>query len=174
MRFFGQKMTLCLLLLLTLITNACQSGSNKEASALKEQQVILKITSPAENAPKRILKVETFKTASCFYDRNLTTSHADYQGVLLYVENLTNTDINEQRSLSANKPMTIKASLSKIFSADKSDICYFQPVSFTPKPFKSYELYLSSFCEMIIYETHLLNKETIDVRLINIDENKDC
>ena len=178
MKDFSRRITflMVLLMFLTLMTNACKSGSKRDNSALNKQDIILKITSPAENSPKRILKVETFNTASCFYDRNLTTDHPEYLGILLYMESLDNREINESRILIANKTITIKASLSKVFDAGKSDICYFQPVSFTPKASKSYELYLSSFCEMMIYETDPLNRDpSSDIRLIDIyTENQDC
>lgn len=179
------------LFILSCLIKGCVSTKDKnnpdaENLGSTNPKVILNINSPAENAAKRILRVETFNSASCFYDRNLTTNHPEYQGILVYQENDNNTDIKEKRQIAVNRPITIKATLSKIFNSDKSDICYFQPVSFTPLANKSYELYLSSFCEIIIYETNVNETEikntnpqskpaSTEVRMIDIyTENKHC
>ena len=134
--------------------------------------VEIKLIAPAENAPKRILNVSFFDVKGCYFDRSFNSEHPRYQGRLLYQENTTNSEIEAIRRIPANKAVTFKASLSKVYTSEKSDICYFQPTSFVTKANKSYEAVFSPYCEILIFEIDNQNPSLLSP--VDLSGNFEC
>ncbi|WP_444996476.1 hypothetical protein [Aliikangiella sp. IMCC44359] len=154
------------LLLVATLTSIISSCSKNYQLVKNEVSTTLKLVAPKEKALKQILMVEAYHTMTCFYDRTLNHHHPDYQGRLLYAENIEGTGITESVKIKANSPLTITATLSSIFGDKNSDICYFQPTSFIPSGDKNYEIFFSPFCEIMLFEA-----DNAQSHLIPIDTN---
>ncbi|TQV89261.1 hypothetical protein [Aliikangiella coralliicola] len=144
--------------------SACSIGIQNYEVPAEHTAATIRFVAPAATASRRILSVEAFDTLQCPVNPPLTTSHKNYQGVLLHQEINDGTPIVREVQVSAQLPLTLTASLSKLLEDSSTDICYYQSHAFVPIANTHYEVIFNSACEMEVYELQPVAEPTQSVK----------